>query len=111
MSSVGEEMGDSSESDFEDLDMDEFEEFDDLGDLGGSQEKTMDEKLKDIFLQDTSGKSLSRYNLEDYSFMPDSQGSQRILRAIDYGIGGLDMVISDLVIGLAQISKDMQQGA
>ena len=111
MGTVGEEMGDSSESDFEDLDMDEFEDFQELDFGENAQEKSMDQKVKDIFLKDTSGKSLSRYNLDDYSFMPDSQGSQRILRAIDFGVGGLDMVISDLIIGIAQLSKDMNQGA
>lgn len=107
--SIADEINEGSQTEFEDLDMEELEGFDDL-DLEMPQEKGMEDKIKDVFLKDTSGKSLSRYNLEDYSFMPDSQGSQRILRAIDFGVGGLDMVISDLLIGIAQLSKDMQTG-
>lgn len=106
MGSVTEEMSDGGMEDIED--MDDFENLDDIEDLGVDEPKSWDQKLVDMMKQDTSGKSLDRYDLDEYSFMPDSQGSKRILRAVDCGIGKLDIVISDLVIGIFQIYSDAQ---
>lgn len=109
MGSVSEQLDDGGMEEMEMDDLEEMEEMDDL-DLGMSQEQTMGEKIKDVAFQDTSGKSLSSYDLEEYGFMPDSQGSRRILRAIDCAVGHLDTVVSDLILGLVQISKDLETG-